>query len=256
MYRLLRDRVTVWSGALLIAVVIVASAAAVSSASKAHSTAAPVVSNGGAKQWIAFDPDGRSIGPVQFLSKTISMVSTFDRERQIQHLLRAPAPPDLRGDDRRGREHTVRRAADHASLRRVFPGDLSDARADGRPQRSSHALLLAGKRRHLRRGHLQRNDSEHSARLAAGLPAQAGHGVPGERSADEYGREKSERQEIAAGRRPQVGQGTSPPLGGVPYGPLRLFAAMVQSGPEPEPTLRHDAVVAPTSSPADEGAGR
>ncbi|HVA18893.1 MAG TPA: hypothetical protein VMU55_01815 [Solirubrobacteraceae bacterium] len=93
MYRLLRDRVTVWSGALLIAVVIAASAAAVSSASKAHSTAAPVVSNGGAKQWIAFDPDGRSIGPVQFLSKTISIVSTstgsgkYSIYYEPQHLL-------------------------------------------------------------------------------------------------------------------------------------------------------------------------
>ena len=93
MYRLLRDRVTVWSSALLIAVVIAASAAAVSSASKAHSTAVPVVSNGGAKQWIAFDPDGRSIGPVQFLSKTISIVSTstgsgkYSIYYEPQHLL-------------------------------------------------------------------------------------------------------------------------------------------------------------------------
>ena len=93
MYRLLRDRVTVWSGALLIAVVIAASAAAVSSDSKAHSTAVPVVSNGGAKQWIAFDPDGRSIGPVQFLSKTISIVSTstgsgkYSIYYEPQHLL-------------------------------------------------------------------------------------------------------------------------------------------------------------------------
>ncbi|HEV7529830.1 MAG TPA: hypothetical protein VGO29_13120 [Solirubrobacteraceae bacterium] len=60
---------------------------------KARSAAVPAVTNGGAKQWIAFDPDGRSIGPVQFLSKTVSLVSTstasgkFSVYYEPQHLL-------------------------------------------------------------------------------------------------------------------------------------------------------------------------
>jgi hypothetical protein len=94
MQRLLRNRWTVWTGVLLAALLIGASVAAVSLASrKAHSAAAPAVINGGAKQWIAFDPDGRSIGPVQFLSKTVSLVSTsttsgkFTVYYEPQHLL-------------------------------------------------------------------------------------------------------------------------------------------------------------------------
>ncbi|MEA2209060.1 MAG: hypothetical protein QOF54_1537 [Solirubrobacteraceae bacterium] len=94
MQRLLRKRWTVWTGVLLAAVVIGASVAAVALASgKARSAVAPTVTNGGAKQWIAFDPDGRSIGPVQFLSKTVSLVSTstasgkFSVYYEPQHLL-------------------------------------------------------------------------------------------------------------------------------------------------------------------------
>lgn len=94
MQRLLRNRWTVWTGVLLAAVVIGASAAAMSLASgKVRSAAVPAVTNGGAKQWIAFDPDGRSIGPVQFLSKTVSLVSTstasgkFSVYYEPQHLL-------------------------------------------------------------------------------------------------------------------------------------------------------------------------
>jgi hypothetical protein len=94
MQRLLRNRWTVWTGVLLAAVLIGASVAAVSLASgKARSAAVPAVTNGGAKQWIAFDPDGRSIGPVQFLSKTVSLVSTstasgkFSVYYEPQHLL-------------------------------------------------------------------------------------------------------------------------------------------------------------------------
>jgi hypothetical protein len=94
MQRLLRNRWTVWTGVLLAAVIIGASVAAVSLASgKARSSVVPAVTNGGAKQWIAFDPDGRSIGPVQFLSKTVSLVSTstasgkFSVYYEPQHLL-------------------------------------------------------------------------------------------------------------------------------------------------------------------------
>jgi hypothetical protein len=94
MQRLLKNRWTVWTGVLLAAVLIGASVAAVSLASgKGRSAAVPAVTNGGAKQWIAFDPDGRSIGPVQFLSKTVSLVSTstasgkFSVYYEPQHLL-------------------------------------------------------------------------------------------------------------------------------------------------------------------------
>jgi hypothetical protein len=95
MSRLLRNRATVWSGVLLIVAAIAVSATAASSASsgKGHSAVAPAVNNGGAKQWIAFDPEGRTIGPVQFLSKTISIVSTstgsgkYSIYYEPQHLL-------------------------------------------------------------------------------------------------------------------------------------------------------------------------
>ena len=94
MQRLLRNRWTVWTGVLLAALLIGASVTAASLASrKVHSAAAPTMTNGGAKQWIAFDPDGRSIGPVQFLSKTVSLVSTstasgkFTIYYEPQHLL-------------------------------------------------------------------------------------------------------------------------------------------------------------------------
>jgi hypothetical protein len=94
MQRLLKTRWTVWTGVLLAALLIGASVAAVSLASgKVRSAAVPTVTNGGAKQWIAFDPDGRSIGPVQFLSKTVSLVSTstgsgkFSVYYEPQHLL-------------------------------------------------------------------------------------------------------------------------------------------------------------------------
>jgi hypothetical protein len=94
MQRLLRNRWRVWTGVLLAAVLIGTSVAAASLPSgKVHSAAVPAVTNGGAKQWIAFDPDGRSIGPVQFLSKTVSLVSTstasgkFSVYYEPQHLL-------------------------------------------------------------------------------------------------------------------------------------------------------------------------
>jgi hypothetical protein len=94
MQRLLRNRWTVWTGVLVAAVLVGASVAAASLASgKVRSAVAPTVTNGGAKQWIAFDPDGRSIGPVQFLSKTVSLVSTstasgkFSVYYEPQHLL-------------------------------------------------------------------------------------------------------------------------------------------------------------------------
>ncbi len=94
MHRLLKNRATVWTGVLLASALLVASAATVSFASgKGRSAVAPTVTNGGAKDWIAFDPDGRTIGPVQFLAKTISIVSTstasgkFTLYYEPQHLL-------------------------------------------------------------------------------------------------------------------------------------------------------------------------
>ena len=75
MHRISTRRVLAWTGAL--AVVLVAATAVVAFASnQIRAAKAPTVTNGGARQWVAFDPEGRSIGPVQFLSKTISIVST------------------------------------------------------------------------------------------------------------------------------------------------------------------------------------
>lgn len=55
----------------------VAGLAALAAAATAFAAAPvlPVVSNGGARQWIAFDPDGRTIGTVQFLTKTVTIVN-------------------------------------------------------------------------------------------------------------------------------------------------------------------------------------
>ena len=39
-------------------------------------SAQQVASNGGARQWIAFDPAGRNLGQVQFLQKIINIVNT------------------------------------------------------------------------------------------------------------------------------------------------------------------------------------
>lgn len=77
MHRSLRTRLTVWTGVLLAVVLASALAASVSSAhSKSHKAAAQPVTNGGARDWIAFDPDARTIGPVQFLSKTFTIIGT------------------------------------------------------------------------------------------------------------------------------------------------------------------------------------
>jgi hypothetical protein len=38
--------------------------------------AAPIVRNGGARHWVAFNPVGRNLGPVQFLQKTVLIVNT------------------------------------------------------------------------------------------------------------------------------------------------------------------------------------
>jgi hypothetical protein len=77
MHRLFRSRATVWTGVLLAVVLASALAASASSAhGKAHRAAALPVTNGGAKDWIAFDVDARSIGPVEFLSETFTIVST------------------------------------------------------------------------------------------------------------------------------------------------------------------------------------
>jgi hypothetical protein len=77
MHRSLRSRVTLWTGVLLVVVLVSALAASASSAhGKARKAVTQPVTNGGAKDWIAFDPDTRSIGPVQFLSKTFTILST------------------------------------------------------------------------------------------------------------------------------------------------------------------------------------
>jgi hypothetical protein len=75
MHRVSTRRAVLWTGALV--VVLIAAMAVVAFASnQVRSAKAPTVTNGGARQWVAFDPEGRTIGPVQFLSKTISIVST------------------------------------------------------------------------------------------------------------------------------------------------------------------------------------
>lgn len=77
MHRVSTNRAGVWTGALVVVVLVAAMAAAVTFASnQVRAAKTPTVSNGGARQWIAFDPDGRSIGPVQFLSKTVSIANT------------------------------------------------------------------------------------------------------------------------------------------------------------------------------------
>jgi hypothetical protein len=77
MHRFSISRGVLGTGVLVFAVLIAVMAAAVTFASKpVRSARAPTVINGGARQWIAFDPDGRQIGPVQFLSKTVSIVNT------------------------------------------------------------------------------------------------------------------------------------------------------------------------------------
>jgi hypothetical protein len=77
MHRLSTNRAVVRTGVLVVVVLVLATAAAVTFASsRVRAAATPPVSNGGARQWVAFDPDGRSIGPVQFLSKTVSIVNT------------------------------------------------------------------------------------------------------------------------------------------------------------------------------------
>lgn len=72
------DRAFVWASAL----VIVTGATAMLASRYVHSAPAPVVShpvvsNGGARQWVAFDPiGGRNLGSVQFLFKSIQIVNT------------------------------------------------------------------------------------------------------------------------------------------------------------------------------------
>jgi hypothetical protein len=75
MHRVLTRRSLALIGALVV-VLVAATTTAAFARKHARAAKAPAVTNGGARQWIAFDPEGRSIGPVQFLSKTISIVST------------------------------------------------------------------------------------------------------------------------------------------------------------------------------------
>ena len=77
MHRLSRNRLAALMGVLAVIAAVALTAAAGTFASKrGHAAKLTPVSNGGARQWIAFDPDGRTIGPVQFLSKTVSIVNT------------------------------------------------------------------------------------------------------------------------------------------------------------------------------------
>jgi hypothetical protein len=92
MHRVLTRRAVTWTGAL-VAVLVAATAAVAFASNHVRAAKAPTVTNGGARQWVAFDPDGRSIGPVQFLSKTVSIVSTstgsgkYSVYYEPQHLL-------------------------------------------------------------------------------------------------------------------------------------------------------------------------
>jgi hypothetical protein len=62
--------------ALAAVLALAATAPAAITHKRAHRAALPPVSNGGARYWIAFDPQGRTIGPVQFLSKIVTIVNT------------------------------------------------------------------------------------------------------------------------------------------------------------------------------------
>ncbi|HEY2216985.1 MAG TPA: hypothetical protein VGH21_05785 [Solirubrobacteraceae bacterium] len=86
-------RATIWTLALAAIVALTATAAVALASKRAHRAALPSVSNGGARQWIAFDPQGRTIGPVQFLSKIVTIVNTstasngFSVYYEPQHVL-------------------------------------------------------------------------------------------------------------------------------------------------------------------------
>jgi hypothetical protein len=86
-------RATIGAIALAAIVALTATAAVALASKRAHRAALPSVSNGGARQWIAFDPQGRTIGPVQFLSKIVTIVNTstanngFSVYYEPQHVL-------------------------------------------------------------------------------------------------------------------------------------------------------------------------
>ena len=81
MRRPFANRTLVWVCAL----VIVTAATAMFASNYVHSaTTPPLVSNGGAKQWVAFDPTGRNIGPVQFLVRHVTIVNTSNAPNTFQ----------------------------------------------------------------------------------------------------------------------------------------------------------------------------
>jgi hypothetical protein len=45
--------------------------------------AAPVFSNGGGQYWVAFDPTGRDLGPVHFMSKRIVVLNTSNQPNDV-----------------------------------------------------------------------------------------------------------------------------------------------------------------------------
>src|SRR5438270_7432073 len=49
---------------------------AVAGAALAATPVLPTITNGGARMWLAFDPEGRTIGQVQFLQKIVTVVNT------------------------------------------------------------------------------------------------------------------------------------------------------------------------------------
>ncbi|HEX3801219.1 MAG TPA: hypothetical protein VHV75_00105 [Solirubrobacteraceae bacterium] len=64
---------------VLLAVALMSSIAATGAAAHnrhARTSATPIAGSGGARFWIAFDPGGREIGPVQFLSKQVQILNT------------------------------------------------------------------------------------------------------------------------------------------------------------------------------------
>jgi hypothetical protein len=67
-----------WAGVLLAVALISLVTTAAASAHHRHARAAltPLAGSGGARFWIAFDPGGREIGPVQFLSKQVQILNT------------------------------------------------------------------------------------------------------------------------------------------------------------------------------------
>ena len=61
---------------LAVALILLIGVAGASARHHARAAVGPVAGSGGARFWIAFDPAGREIGPVQFLQKQVQILNT------------------------------------------------------------------------------------------------------------------------------------------------------------------------------------